>query len=412
MSQPAPPNHTGLLLVLGAALLAFAVKCGWALNSFGTFDLGLFSLFAKQLTETGLVETYRHNALFNHTPLTALLLRGLHSASGGDFRAFASGFRILTALADLAAVAALLLVKRATGRPAWWVLALFAASPVSIMVSGFHGNVDPFMVMFLLWSVAALVVRRPVLCGVLFALACQVKIVPVPLAPIFLCWWWQQDRAALWKFTGSATVVTLAGWAIPLVQCPADFLQSVFGYAGYWGTWGGTWWLHMTGAKVFEKISYKGLTDAQNWVSFDLKCLMLLGLLTLAWRRRKVAGADVITSLTAAFAVLLVFAPGLGPQYLVWIAPFLAWGLPRWYVAITLCSSVFMFAFYHSTANYTFPWDFSQPKDPDFAVWGPWMNVAWVPFILLLATEARRWWQPAPAVAQPVTSACDTPAAA
>lgn len=397
MSDTTAPRQTGLILVLGAALVAFALKCGWALNSFGTFDLGLFSLFGKQLTAIGLAETYRHNELFNHTPLTALFLRGMHAASGGDTGAFASGFRILTALADLATVAALLVVKRTTGRPAWWVLAVFAASPVSIMVSGFHGNVDPFMVMFLAGSVAALTARRPVLCGVLFALACQVKIVPIPLAPIFLCWWWQNGRAACGRFTGAAAAVTCAGWAFPLVQCPADFMHNVFGYSGYWGTWGVTWWLHATGAEVFKTVSFKGLSEAQQWVSFDLKCLMLLGVLTLAWRRRNVIGAEVLTTLAAAIAVLYVFAPGLGPQYLIWIAPFLAWSRPRWYFATMLCSCVFMFAFYHTTSKYEFPWDVSFAKDEDFAVWGPWLNVAWVAFIALLASQCRSWWAPAEA---------------
>ncbi len=124
---------------------------------------------------------------------------------------------------------------------------------------------------------------------------------------------------------------------------------------------------------------------------------MLLGVLTLAWKRRNVDGAEFFTSLTAAFAVLFVFLPGAGPQYLVWIAPFLAWSLPRWYLAVTLCSSVYMFAFYQSTElKHAFPWELSFPKGPEIAVWGPWMNVAWGAFILLLVTQARRWWQPAP----------------
>jgi hypothetical protein len=71
-----------------------------------------------------------------------------------------------------------------------------------------------------------------------------------------------------------------------------------------------------------------------------------------------------------------------------------------------------MFAFYHSTAKYEFPWDLSFPKGEEIAVWGPWMNVPWLAFILLLALHARSWWQPSPAVPLPVTSGCDIPAAA
>src|SRR4051794_11145411 len=110
MSQTTTSKQTGLILVLGAALVAFALKCAWALNSFGTSDIVIFSTFAKQLAQTGLAETYRNNLMFNHTPLTALLLRGLYAASHGNDLAFASGFRIMTALADLGSVAALLFV--------------------------------------------------------------------------------------------------------------------------------------------------------------------------------------------------------------------------------------------------------------------------------------------------------------
>ena len=47
------------------------------------------------------------------------------------------------------------------------------------MVSGFHGNIDPIMVTFLFFAAVAVVKDRPVLCGVMYAVACNIKIVPL-----------------------------------------------------------------------------------------------------------------------------------------------------------------------------------------------------------------------------------------
>src|SRR4051812_19244813 len=142
MPTPASRPQTGLLIVLAAALVGFALKCAWALTSQGSSDLVFFYIYAEQLSKTGLAEVYRSDPMFNHTPLTALFLRALFAISQGQFPAFSSAFRVVTAFADVGLLAGLLYVRRLTRRPPWWALTLFALSPVSLMVSGFHGNVD------------------------------------------------------------------------------------------------------------------------------------------------------------------------------------------------------------------------------------------------------------------------------
>ena len=102
------------------------------------------------------------------------------------------------------------------------------------------------MVLFLTWAAVALLERKPALCGALFAAACNVKVMPVVLAPVFLAWWWQHDRRAFVRFSVAAGALWLAGCAVPLVQYPALYLHKVFGYGSYWGSWGITYWLHET----------------------------------------------------------------------------------------------------------------------------------------------------------------------
>src|SRR5207253_1809631 len=76
-----------------------------------------------------------------------------------------------------------------------WALALFALSPVSLMVSGFHGNTDPVMVLFLVCAVWMCLRNQPVMAGLFLALSCQIKIVPLFLLPAFFFFWLSQNRS-------------------------------------------------------------------------------------------------------------------------------------------------------------------------------------------------------------------------
>lgn len=392
MNSPPLRQHTGPLLVIAAALLATAVKVAWAFHSAGSCDVVSFFEYAKAFDHSALRQMYAGQEVFNHTPATALLVLGLYRWHEATYVAFAGSFRLLEIVADLGTIAALLYVRRLTGRPPWWALVLFAASPVSIMVSGFHGNVDPLMVLFLAWAAVAVLLRRPALCGALFAAACQVKVMPLALAPVFLAWWYHHDRRGLAHFSIATGAVLLAGFAVPLVACPALFLRNVLGYGGYWGSWGITYWLHESGLADFQKFDFRELTSAQMWIVRLLKVIIVGAIAAIAWRRRGVDGAAFLTTLTAAFALVFAFAPGAGPQYLVWAAPYLAWTAPGWYAAITCCSAAFMASFYHSTAEWRFPWDFANPNGWEYIFWSPWTNLPWLAFVLLLAVHARRWW--------------------
>src|SRR5207244_8376913 len=87
-----------------------------------------------------------------------------------------------------------------------WALALFALSPVSLMVSGFHGNTDPVMVMLLVCAVWMCLRNRPVLAGLFFALSCQIKIVPLLFLPAFVFFWLFLNRSRGFLFSGLFTI--------------------------------------------------------------------------------------------------------------------------------------------------------------------------------------------------------------
>ncbi|MGA3171399.1 MAG: glycosyltransferase 87 family protein [Chthoniobacteraceae bacterium] len=377
-----------VLIVLGAAT---AVKTLWAVTSLGTCDSMLFYYFAEALQRRSMALLYEGATVFNHTPLTGWSIRELYVVTHGDYRAFAAVLRLSDVFADISLMLGLLHVRKVTGKPPWWALGLFAASPVSIMVSGFHGNIDPIMVMFLFFSAVAVLKDRPALCGAMFAIACNVKIAPILVAPVFLFYWIGRGKRPAITFMAASGALMLAGASWGLIHCPGAFLRNLFGYGSYWGTWGVTWWLTESGVKELGLVSFAGLTDAQNHVVTALKVITLAGVLGLAWRRRKLGGLEFFTTLGAAFTWIFVFTPGAGVQYMVWFAPFVLLLSPGWWAALTAGSTIYMAWFYQTTAHH-FPWDLALPRGPEVVQWGPWTNLVWGTFVALLCCRGASWF--------------------
>ena len=402
-AAPSPPlsplRVRGVLLaLLGATLL----KILWALNSGGSVDAVLFFNFARGIEEHGLTPLYGMDEKFNHTPLTGSFALLLYRAAGGESAAqiheraasggaadpnrndvllrFAFLLRLASILADIAVVAALLRWRTLLGNfPPLWALILFAASPVSLMVSGFHGNVDPIMVAALFLATLAAAHERPVLCGVLFGLASNIKIVPIVLAPVFFFYW--ITRPGVWRFVLASGAVMLAGWSLPLLVCPREYLHNVFGYGSTWGVWGVTWLVRVTGWSEAQKIGFTDLTGAQNAIAAVLKYAAIGGIATVGWLRRKAAPSDFAASVGIAWLVFFICAPGVGVQYMVWAAPFLLLLNARGYAVITTASTVFLFVFYHSTSGWRFPWFFALPRGPEAPLWSAWAMLAWLSFL-------------------------------
>src|SRR5690606_25504088 len=107
--------------------------------------------------------------------------------------------------------------------PPYWSLGLFALSPVSFMVSGYHGNVDSVLVFLLLVAVWMCVEKKPVFCSIAVGLACQIKVVALILTPIFLMFWWHQKH---WKsFFIITSSIIIAGWSAALFTAPVEFYK-------------------------------------------------------------------------------------------------------------------------------------------------------------------------------------------
>ncbi len=388
-----------LLSLLGVTLL----KILWALNSAGSVDMVLFYNFGKGVEQYGLTELYKMDEKFNHTPLTGGFAWLLYHIAGNDKLMFAFLLRLAGIIADVAVVGALLRWRARLGNlPAWWALIVFTASPVSLMVSGFHGNVDPVMVALLFLATLAAALDRPVLCGVLFGLAANVKIVPIIVSPVFFFFWLGRANPlpGLLRFMIASGSVMLAGWSLPLIVCPRDYLHNVFGYGSTWGVWGVPYFLRFTGWDAVQKIGYTGLSAAQNVIAAVLKFAAIGGIFTVGWLRRKTKPAEFAATVGIAWIVFFICAPGVGVQYMVWPAPFLLLLTARGFAIITAAATAFLFAFYQSASvDARWPWFFANPSKAEMIpIWSAWAMLAWLAFC---GTAAALVWQRRRAVRPP-----------
>ena len=381
-----------MVFILGLALIAFAAKLTIAYNTLGTNDAINFYGLAKALSDHSLEWCYQHSRYLNHPPLVAYYLRGIFALTEQTW-AQQLGFhfpfllRLPGIIADFLAVVILLRLSKIDILIPTWALALFALSPVSLMVSGFHGNTDSVMVLFLVCAVWMCVRDQAALAGLFFALSCQIKIVPLLFLPAFFFFWLSRHRIGSFLTTGA--IATCVLWWEPISTFPILFAKNVLGYGSYWGIWGFTYCLRLTGLQQFSTVSFVDLEPIQLVIMSLFKTIIIACAVLIAWRRRNVPGQEFIRTVAYTWLIFFVFAPGVCAQYLIWLAPFILIASPTLYSWLLATSSVFLFAFYNSTAR-AFPWFVAISTDGRRELWAPWSLLPWFVIIAGAIIFSRR----------------------
>lgn len=407
----APPQvesarNAGGYLVIFVAGLALVAKLLIALNTLGTNDVASFYHFGKSLSQHGLEQTYVGSVAFNHPPLVAGFIRAIYDFDHVPWLhqngiAFPFLLRFPGIVADFVVVLALLSVAKPLRLPLWSLL-LLALSPVSLMVSGFHGNTDPIMVMFIVLAACLCLKKRPILSGLFLALSCQIKIVPLLLVPVFFFFWVERRQflAFMLPFAFSSVLFLIE----PLLKFSGVFIHRVLFYGSFWGLWGVTYWLRLTGVKDFAPVTYHDFLPLQQVAVTALKLIIIAALLGIAWRRRKLEADGLFRSLGWVWVVFFILSPGVCAQYMVWLMPFVLVLSPGFFAWVTVSSSLFLFYFYNVISG-GLPWYLGVSAGRLNDQWIPWSLWPWAiliagGFVLwqraLRADPTLRLWSLAP----------------
>jgi hypothetical protein len=334
-APPARISRNWRTAVAVAAACAFLFKLLLALFTEGTLDAAAFADHLAKIEGFGGAGAYRvsgaFNNPFNSPPFIVHFLKAVGWLARTTGLPFAFWLRLPCILADAGSLYLVwkLLERSGARRETPLLLVMLALSPVSIIISGFHGNTDPLMIFFVLLSAYLLEARGRVrLAALAFGLALDIKVAPLIFAPAL--WFYLPGMRRRIEYFGLAALVFLCGSLPYLLSDPLLIARSVFGYSSIYGHWGWT----LLAAKWFpESLQFArpphGVTGAHAVAASVGKWLML-ALVTAAalWFNRRRDRPPLALQLGFAAALFLFLTPGFGSQYLSWLVPwtvFLGW---------------------------------------------------------------------------------------
>jgi Gpi18-like mannosyltransferase len=370
-------------LVIACTALATILKIYCAATTWGTNDTGLFQLYGHALYEAGLEKTYEASQYYNHTPALSAVLMGLYWLSSTFALPFPLLLRLPGILADVVTTLMLwrLVSRHMPGRISVGWVCLFALNPVSFMVSGYHGNFDSVLAMFVFLAAYECYRGRVDLSAFYFALAVHVKIAPLILSPIFFFYWLNRGKGA--RFFVITMSLLLAVWILPLLEFPKVFIHNVFEYGSYWGIWGITYWLRMCPDPQMQFVSFYNLYPIQNEIMMALKILVVAGIMIVGWRRSRLGTDSIFGTLSYSWGIFFVLAPGVLLHYLAWPSCVMMLHARRWWLALLATNSLFLFRCY-TVINHGMPWDKGLFTAALLDKWTAWSNIPWVAYIAFL----------------------------
>ena len=359
-------GHTRLTLVHRAlvvgAVAAFLLKIVLALLTYGSTDALIFEADLMKIKQDGGVALYRDGIrtewcgqvgqwpcpVFNHPPFIILALEAWEALARMSGLPLRFWLRVTCALADVGSLMLLVRILNARRPNAQIALILFAVSPIAIVLSGFHGNTDPILIFFVLFSIHLIESCRPAwLAGAALGMAMNVKIWPVLLAPAALLGLRGTRRKAAF-LAGAGTVFVVASLPF-LVAAPRLVITRVFGYESQSGTWG----LSLLSAVLRSSAPLAWLGDAYG----RFGKILSLGLVLAAsiWPRPRPVPGTLFLRCGFVMFLFLSSVPGFGVQYLAWLVPWVvALGI-RATAAYYAAGTVFLVTYYNAAAG-RFPW--------------------------------------------------------
>jgi tetratricopeptide (TPR) repeat protein len=398
INEPNNHSYTALFsqdtikLVVIAAFLAFIIKFSLAIYTVGTNDIFYFKMFLNIANDQSGIELYKNLAWYNHPPMMLHYLRLLGLLENLLHLDFHFLFRSVLILADLGSLFLTYKILKLQNKTPILALILLALAPVSIMVSGFHGNTDPLFIFFVLLSVYILELdenalpkilpikivqimqnNRVYLAAMAIAIATNIKIVPVILFPCL--WFYLPNIKTRLKYFLTAAFF----WGILsspfIIQDFPQILKNTFGYGSFYSTWG------------FSRIFFKTF-PFDHWVNVSFrdngKYLIVIGIFLISFLMNYKKKIPLFAQIGFVFYFFMSFTSGFSVQYLVWLAPWVLFLGVEATSIFLLTSGLFLFGAYNWWSA-GLPWNLGST---DIETWGgviiEYDLIAWGAVVLIM----------------------------
>ena len=256
---------------------------------------------------------------------------------------FAVAVKVPAVLADLGIVAWLFAWGPRRGRgaaPAW----IYALHPVSVLVTGFHGQFDAIALLAVLLALSWRDTARPTSSALALSAAVAVKSFPVLLLPTFLAGSGPSGRARA-RFAALVLGPVLL-LLVPYAAADAGALRrELFGYGGV-ADFG---WIALSRGARWLATGALPRSEAAFWptqvAAAKLLFLAAYAALVVALVRGRL-GSDLPRACLAVLLAFLVFYGALSAQYLLWVVPLGALFGGRAFAAWSAAATVGLAGFY------------------------------------------------------------------
>lgn len=351
-------GRTTLVLGLIAGSVARLVQLA---TSIGSVDSYFWTKHVELVEKHGLFKAYLAAKVLNHPPFALEIALWTGRAGRQLGLQLFDSFRLLQCIADVVTALALVrLARKLPHQPAVFAGLAFFLSPAVIFVSAFHCNSDPLMMMFLVLAIVAVVEERPLAAGVLAGAAVGIKVIALAALPLlFLGCRGKKGRAL---FAAAAAIAGAVIFVPAIVASGMVVVRNIFGYTGWRGGWG-----------------LPLIADLLGFTSGFVTPLLVASLLALwgaetwrTWNRGTMEPQRVAQLTGLAYLLVLFFASGFLPHYILWFLPFLALMYARrTALALHALMSVFLFWLYTSWAG-EWPWVYAPGGNhaPYVAIFG------------------------------------------
>lgn len=380
------------ICIAAAACLALVVKLYLALTSGGSADVIGFADHLAKIRQLGGVGTYYvrgpFNNPFNSPPFIIHALKVLGFLTDTTGIGFSFWLRLPAILADTGSLflawKILDLKPRLPRSPV--LLLLLALCPISVMVSGYHGNTDPLMIFFVLLSIYFIERgERWWLAGLAFGFALDIKVAPLILAPA-IYFYLPGMRARVQYFGAAAGIFIVA--SLPYIVLDPSILKNVFGYSSLYGQWG---WSALLERWYWEAPRF--LNPPHDVVGIHAvfagigKCVMLIAIVGASvWMNRAGKKPPLVLQCGFIVTMFLFLTPGFGIQYLAWLVP-LVIALDLWpTIFCYLTASIYQLMGYTCWGLREAPPHFCLERDTALYV----MLLCWLSLLILMLVYRQR----------------------
>jgi uncharacterized membrane protein len=292
---------------------------------------------------------------------------------------YATSFAVVMGVCGAGCIAWTGSALRAVGAGAarvWLGLLLLGVSPL-VLGSVFDTRFDLWPTLLAVGAVAATVRERPLASGGLLGLGFAAKLWPAVLLPLAVAHLWRRRGRAAALAVIAAFVAVAAACFLPFAVLAPDGLRAMFS-----DQLSRPLQVESLGAAVLMAAQHLGMRPLATvtthgaqalsghgaGLAADLSTALEVAAVVAIWiglaRRRDHDGEATLVAASAAVCALVAFDKVLSPQYLVWLAPFVAVVRGRRGIA----AGVLLLAALGLTRSY-FPWHYWQLAIDHAAPW-------------------------------------------